>query len=450
MRYKFFTFLSVCCFFIYTSNAQLILPLRERAAVEEEILNDRLDNLLPNLMRKAGIDMWVLVAREYNEDPVASTMLPATWLHARRRTIMVFNDKGAKEGVERLAVARYDIGGVFKGVWNPEKEANQWKRLAELVAEKVPKKIGINVSPLYAHADGLTKAEWDSLMQYLPSTYRKNVVSSEKLAVDWLQIRTERELALYENISRIGHNIIAEAFSEKVIHPGITTTEDVVWWLREKVAGLKLQTWFHPTVDVQRSNTGSGDSERSFAARPGQEVILPGDLLHVDFGITYLRLNTDVQQLAYVLKPGEDEPPAYLTKALAKGNRLQEILTNNFVLNRSGNQVLSETLKQAKSENIVATVYSHPIGYHGHGAGPAIGMWDMQQGVPGTGDYPLQYNTVYAIELNAAVNLPEWNNKEIRVMLEEQGLFNQKGVHFIDGRQKELLLIPRKRGHLSH
>ena len=195
------------------------------------------------------------------------------------------------------------ISGAFLKVHGTlKKETNQWKRLAELVAERAPKKIGINVSPLYAHADGLTKAEWDSLMQYLPSAYRKNVVSSEKLAVDWLQIRTEKELAIYENISRIGHNIIEEAFSEKVIHPGITTTEDVVWWLREKVAGLKLQTWFHPTVDVQRSTARSGDLERSFATRPGQEVILPGDLLHVDFGITYLRLNTDVQQLAYVLK----------------------------------------------------------------------------------------------------------------------------------------------------
>jgi methionine aminopeptidase len=275
-------------------------------------------------------------------------------------------------------------------------------------------------------------------------------VSAEKLAVNWLQVRTEKELMLYENICNIGHSIIAEAFSEKVIQPGITTTEDVVWWLRERVAELKLQTWFHPTVDVQRSNPGAGDSQRSFATQPGKEVIVPGDLLHVDFGISYLGLNTDVQQLAYVLKPGEKEAPKYLRAGLNTANKLQDILTSTFALNKTGNAALKEALAKAKSENIVASIYTHPIGYHGHGAGPAIGMWDMQNGVPGSGDYTLQYNTAYAIELNAKVILPEWNNKEIRFMLEEQAVFTPKGVHYIDGRQKELLLIPKSKAHLSN
>lgn len=426
-----------------------ILPLRERAAIEDALLQERLEKLLPDLMRREGIDMWVIVAREYNEDPVAKTMLPATWLAARRRTIILFHDQGQGKGVEKLAVARYDIGNLMKGAWAPEQEPNQWKRLVQLIQERNPKKIGLNFSSTYAHADGLTKAEYDSLMHYLPETQKKAVVSAERLAVDWLQTRTERELEVYELISRLGHSIIAEGFSESVIQPGVTTTEDVMWWYRERIASLKLEAWFHPTVDVQRANPGSGDSQRSFSQRPGLEVILPGDLLHVDLGITYLGLNTDVQQLAYVLKPGEAEAPEYLRKALATGNRLQDILTSKFKEGKTGNQVLKEALAQAKKEKIVASIYSHPIGYHGHGAGPAIGMWDMQQGVPGTGDYPLRHHTAYAIELNAKVNLPEWNNKEIRVMLEEQAVLTPNGVRYIDGRQKELLLIPRKTTYLK-
>ncbi len=425
----------------------LTLPLKERAALEDEILRDRFENLLPGLMRKEGIDMWVIVAREYNEDPVAETMLPATWLHARRRTILLFSDNG--NAVERLAVARYDIGNLFKGAWDPEKESNQWKRLASLIAERSPKKIGLNISPEFAHADGLTKAEWDSLVSYLPAASKQKLVSAERLAVNWLQVRSEQELSIYEQICRIGHTIIAEGLSEKVIHPGITTTEDVVWWFREKVAARKLQAWFHPTVDIQRAAPGAGDSQRSFARQPDKEVIMPGDLVHVDFGITYLRLNTDVQQIAYVLKPGEQDAPAYLKKALATGNRLQDILASCFALNKTGNQVLRQALAQAKKEGITASIYSHPIGYHGHGAGPAIGMWDMQGGVPGSGDYPLLYNTVYAIELNAKLVLPQWNNKEVRIMLEEQGLFTPEGVRYVDGRQKELLLIPGKAPHTA-
>ncbi len=347
------------------------------------------------------------------------------------------------------AIARYDVGDIFKGSWNPEQQPNQWQRLAEIIQERAPQKIGINISAEFAHADGLTKSEYDSLMQYVPITSRSKVVSAEKLAVDWLQIRTEKELVIYEGIARIAKDIIAEAFSERVIHPGITTTEDIVWWMRERVASLSLDTWFHPTVDVQRSDVNSGDSRRSFATQPDKEIILPGDLVHCDFGISYLGLQTDMQQLAYVLKRGEKNAPEYLIKALEKGNRLQDLLTRQFATDKSGNQALLSALSQAKKEDIKASVYSHPIGYHGHGSGPSIGMWDMQDGVKGSGDYLFQNNTAYAIELNAAVKIPEWNNKEIRIMLEEQGVFTNKGVYYMDGRQKSLMLIPSKSAHLS-
>jgi len=426
-----------------------VLSLKERAAVQDDLLKDRLDNLLPSLMRQEGIDMWLIIGREYNEDPVLATMLPATWLHARRRTILLFTDKGAGKELERIAVVRYNIGNLFTAAWDPEKEPNQWKKLATLIRERAPKKIGLNFSAEFAHADGLTKAEWDSLMKYLPPTQKNKIVSAERLAVNWMQLRTDKELRLYEAICSIGHSIIAEGFSENVIHPGITTTDDVVWWLREKVAALKLQTWFHPTVDVQRDNAGSGDSQSSFATQPDKEVIIPGDLLHVDFGISYLGLQTDVQQLAYVLKPGEKDAPLFLKEALLVGNRLQDILTTSFVLNKIGNEVLKNALSLAKKEGINASIYTHPIGYHGHGAGPAIGMWDMQGGVPGTGDFPLLYNTAYAIELNAKKLIPEWNNKEIRIMLEEQAVFTAEGVRYIDGRQKVLLLIPRSQKYLD-
>jgi Xaa-Pro aminopeptidase len=434
---------------VYCQHIPAIASLREQARVQDEILEERLETLLPALMRKEGIDMWLIIASEYNEDPVAKTMLPSTWLAARRRTMLLFYDRGAQQGIDRLAVARYDVGKLIKGAWNPEEEPNQWKRLATLVKERNPRKIGLNISPQFAHANGLSKSEYDSLMAYLPPAQQQSVVSAEKLAVDWLQLRTPKELDVYEQICRIGHSIIAEGFSETVIHPGITTTEDVVWWYREKIASLKLTAWFQPTVDVQRANPGAGDSERSFATRPAEEVIQPGDLVHVDLGITYLRLNTDVQQLAYVLKPGEQEAPAHLRKALATGNRLQDILTSKFREGKTGNQVLKETHEQARKEGIIASIYSHPIGYHGHGAGPAIGMWDMQQGVPGSGDYPLQYSTVYAIELNAKTTLAAWNNKEIRIMLEEQAVFTPTGVRYLDGRQKDLMLIPRAAKHLA-
>ncbi|MFN8354601.1 MAG: M24 family metallopeptidase [Spirosomataceae bacterium] len=428
---------------VFAQDPNLILSERERSTVVDEILEDRFATLLPKLMRREGIDMWVIISREYNEDPVLKTMLPSTWLSARRRTIMVFFDKGEKEGLERLAIARYDVGNLLKGAWDIDVRPNQWEALVKIIADRNPKKIGLNFSGNYAHADGLTFTEHKEFMAKLPEEFQKRVTSAERLAVGWLETRSEREMAIYPLICRISHQIIQEGLSEKVIHPGITTTDDVVWWYRQRITELGLETWFHPTVDVQRADTENFDHLRTFSKRPNRQVILPGDLLHVDFGITYLRLNTDQQQHAYVLKPNEKDIPEAIKKAFQNGNRLQDILTENFKSGRTGNEILKTSLEQAKKEGINASIYTHPIGSHGHAAGPTIGMWDQQGGVPGPGDYPLFPNTAYSIELNAATDIPEWK-KTIRIMLEEDGYFDASGFRYIDGRQTEIYTIPRK------
>lgn len=426
-----------------TQDIPLILNERERGRVVDEILQDRFDNLLPVLMRKQGIDMWVVISREYNEDPVLKTMLPSTWLSARRRTIMVFFDRGEKEGIEKLAIARYDVGNLLKGAWDIDVRPNQWDALVKIINDRNPKKIGLNFSKDYAHADGLTFTEHKEFTEKLPASLQQRIVSAEKLAVSWLETRTEKEMAIYPLICRISHQIVQEGLSEKVIQPGVTTTEDVVWWYRQRITELGLETWFHPTVDVQRADPENFDHLRTFSKRPDRQVIMPGDLLHVDFGITYLRLNTDQQQHAYVLRPGETEVPASIRQAFRNGNRLQDILTEQFKTGKTGNQMLLAALEQAKKEGITASIYTHPIGVHGHAAGPAIGMWDQQQGVPGTGDYPLLPNTAYSIELNAATEIPEWK-KAVRIMLEEDGYFDGSTFRYIDGRQTEIYTIPRK------
>jgi Xaa-Pro aminopeptidase len=270
--------------------------------------------------------------------------------------------------------------------------------------------------------------------------YADRLVSAEKLAIGWLETRTESEMVLYPQICRIAHKIIAEGFSDRVIQPGVTTTEDLVWWFREKVRELKLQTWFHPSVSIQRADPESFDHLRSFSSRPENNVIQPGDLLHVDFGITYLRLNTDTQQHAYILRNGESDVPDYLKEAFRRGNRLQDIFTNNFKEGRTGNEVLKMSREQAIAEGIKPSIYTHPLGYHGHAAGTTLGMWDAQEGVPVTGDYPLHLNTAYSIELNAATYIEEWG-KEIRIMLEEDAFFDENGVNYMDGRQTEIIVI---------
>jgi len=310
----------------------------------------------------------------------------------------------------------------------------------DIIKTRNPKKIAINTSKDFGHADGLDHTHYAMLMEKLGKELSGRVVSAEPLAVGWMETRTDREMQIYTQLVRISHDIIKEGFSDKVVTPGITTSDDLVWWFRQKVTSLGLTTWFHPSVSIQRSDSLSFEHLRNFSDRPKDDVVRPGDLLHVDFGITYLRLNTDVQQHAYVLLPGEMDAPASIKKAFTNGNRLQDILTSNYKSGRSGNEILLASLNQAKSEGIVPSIYTHPLGFNGHAAGPTIGMWDMQEGVPGSGDYKLYPNTAYSIELNASTDIPEWK-KSIRIMLEEDGFYDGKEFRFIQGRQKELYLL---------
>jgi Xaa-Pro aminopeptidase len=426
-----------------------VLSQKEQAAVIDQWLEERIETLLPDLMDRAGIDMWVIISREYNEDPVIRTFLPATWHAARRRTmLLIYKAPGSKE-VETLAVARYDVGKSFKKAWDPDSQPDQWKALTSLIVEKNPQKIGLNIAKDYGHADGLNVTEYNTLKEYLPQQFHGKITSAQNLAVGWLETRTSSEMATYRHIQAIANDIIQDGLSEKVITPGVTTTEDVQWWYRERIKELKLDTWFHPSVDIQRPDPGSKEHERSFAVKAESQVIMPGDVLHIDFGITYLRLNTDTQQLAYVLKPGENDAPQYLKDAFKVGNRLQDILTSNFVTGRSGNEILRESRKVMEKEGIRGSIYSHPLGFHGHASGPTIGMWDNQGDTPGAGDYPLYPNTVYAIELNAVVFVKEWN-KDVRIMLEEGAFYDGQKVTYLNGRQQDFMIIPRKQDYLKN
>ena len=417
-----------------------ILNERERAQVRDEILKERFNELLPELMDRTGIDMWLIISREYNEDPVMRTMLPAKWLNARRRTIIAFYRDKERDTIEKLAVARYDIGENIASAWSKEEEPEQWKALERIIASRNPSRIGINHSEHFGLADGLVLTDYNELKQALPDSLDQRLVSAEKLSIAWIETRTKREMELFEDLVQITHDIIDEAFSSDVVKPGETTTDDVVWWMRQKVTDLGLETWFHPTVDIQRSDEELKSHIYSFSKGEKNKVILPGDLLHCDFGITYLGLNTDCQQHAYVPKSGETAVPGFLEDAFSKGNRVQDIFTGNFKEGATGNEILLTSLNAGRSEGLRPAIYTHPLGSYGHSAGTTLGMWDSQGGVPFTGDYPLHLNTAYAIELNTTVNVPQWD-KDIRIMLEEAGFFGASGFRYVNGRQEQIKLV---------
>jgi Xaa-Pro aminopeptidase len=430
------------------AQAQMPPPLpslREQDQIRQAWLKRRLERVLPALMRQHGVAMWIVVCREYNEDPAFFSLVSPSVMAARRRTILVFNDLGPEKGVERLALGGGSNGGLYQIYRDPELESRelwgnaQWATLRRLVEERKPATIGVNVSHTHAFADGLSAGEKEQLEKAL-GPWTSRFVRAERLPLDYVSLRVPEMLPHYRHMMRIVHALIARAFSSEVITPGKTTNEDVAWWLRQRVNELGLSEWFPPTVNVQRPSVGA----RSFGATADRTsvVIERGDHLHTDFGIHAMGLATDTQHVGYVLKPGERDAPPGLQRALQNSNRLQDLLLERMRPGRSGNEVLLDTLQAMKAAGIDGTVYTHPIGDHGHGAGPIIGLWDRQEPIPGRGDVPLLPSTWFSIELQATTPLPEWNGQPLRSAQEEDVVLGEDGrVAWVLERQTRYHLV---------
>jgi hypothetical protein len=418
-----------------------VLPLRRQTEVTNGWLEARLRTVLPEVMRREGFDLWIVVAREYNEDPVLMSLLPAPMMSARRRTMLVFH--APEDGAfEAMAIANAGIGldGYYQPMWDKSRTAeakeDQWQCLRRVVAERDPRRIGIDVASDFAFGDGLTYTEHEALRSSLGEDLWARTASAERLAVGWLERRSGGEIDAAGGINQISHGIIAEGFSSRVVHPGVTTAVDVAWWMRQRAADLGLRCWFQPTVSIQRRGVHLGDIGSS-----PEEIIRPGDLLHCDFGLHYLGLATDTQQNAYVLRLGEEAPPAGLAHALALANRQQDLLAAEMVAGRTGNEILAGVLAAMAAEGLEGRMYTHPIGFHGHGAGPVIGLYDQQGGVPGRGDLPLHDDTLHSFEMYAEVPVPEWDEQRVKLASEQIVAFTKRRIHFLGGRQTELHLI---------
>jgi Xaa-Pro aminopeptidase len=430
--------------------------LREQAALQQEWLRKRVDSILPTLMRNHEIDMWVVPMREYNEDPVFVAVVAPETFAARRRTIYVFFDKCAADArppsaacVERLALGGTSQGGVFEALRSTKKAAGdvgrgqqaelwgdeQWQVLGTVIAERNPRVIGINRSTVFAFSDGLSSGELKGMSAALGEKWTSRFKDAEALPLEFLAARLPEEEAFFRRMQELVWSMTEEMFSSKAITPGSTRTSDLVWWWRQRVNDLGLGTWFQPSVDVQRQ----GVTAEKLGTDP---IIERGDLLHCDVGITVARLNTDTQHLAYVLRQDQTDAPEGLRRALANSNALQDIVLEEIRPGRSGNEILAVSRERMKEKGIEGTVYSHAIGFHGHGAGPLIGLWDYQDGVPGRGDAKVIPGMWWSIELQTTTPVPEWGGQPVRMAQEEDAIIGADGkIRWALRRQDKLFLV---------
>ena len=413
-----------------------ILPVREQARVVNDILLKRFDTLLPKIMREADIDAWLIVCHEDNHDPVFRTMIPwQSWTPILQ--ILAFFNPGGGQPIERINLSRTSMRGLMITVdWTPESGEDQWKVLRGLLDERKPKKIGINTSDTIWAADGLTASLKDKLIDCMGSDHATKLTSAEQLCIRWLETRLPEELTLYDHACAVGRHIIATCFSRHVVTPGVTTTDDLVWAYWQQATDLGLQPSFTPYFRIFRS---PADTKLWPTDDP---IIRPGDMLHCDVGVHYLRLITDHQELAYVLRPDETEAPAGLRKGMAESNRLQDIFTSAWGFGKSGNEILANALERASDAGIQnPKIYSHSVGHYLHEPGPLMGLPWEQGNIPGRGDVLMHPDTVYTVELSTELEIPEWGGQPVRFMLEQDAAITKEGVSYLAGRQTEFHLM---------
>jgi hypothetical protein len=409
--------------------------VREQARVIREVLQKRLETVLPVAMREAGFDMWVILCQEDAPDPVfASMMAMDAWCPILQ--MLVLSDRGADKGVERISIAMTNTGGLFEQPWKGHNEAEQWPLLARIVEERDPRRIGINIGRVQWAAGGLTHNLHEQLVQALPGKYVERLASAEPMATRWLATLTDEEVKLYEQVVAVARQIMAHCYSPKTVVPGETTPEDLEWHYWQRAADLGLPVSFKPFFNRVRRDTMKkefGDDDRA---------IRPGDLVHSDCGIRYLRLNTDHQQWAYVRRPGETDAPEGLRRLLAEANRLQDIFRAQFREGLTGNELLAGILARAREAGVPEpAVYSHSLGLLLHEPGPLIGLPWEQQCCPGRGDVALRPNQAFTMELSVADAVAEWDGQKVRLSIEEDVVFTRDGCRIIGDRQTAFYLV---------
>lgn len=401
--------------------------------IRDQWLNLRLDTILKEAMKKADIPMWIAISKEYNEDPVVESLTPTAHDSSRRLSIFVFVLNKKSNQVERYLIGSPHpaLSGLYESIWNRGEET-QWERLKKLVEEKQPAKIGINQSQNIAVADGLTHSFYKVLSNELGADWSAKFVSAEHIVIHWFLKQSNDQMMTYPFLADLTNNLAKTALSNEVIYPGITTTTEVVEWIRQRILDLGIKTSFYTTVDIQRKGS---KIDRIF-----ETTIVPGDIVHLDFGIEYLGLSTDTQQLAYVLKKGETQPPDGLLAAFKQALLMEDIVMENMKPGKTGNEVFEASMEEAKKKSLQAMLYSHPVGAHCHEAGPSIGQYDLQGKIPFRGDLEIVSNSAYALEFNIKALIPEWGN-ETYIYLEQPIAVYEDGADYLTPRQETFYLI---------
>lgn len=417
-------------------DKSVVLPVRRQAEWYDSMLKTRLNQILPEAMRRADLDMWLILCQEDDYDPIFNTMIRfRTW--APILQMLIFVRSRADGTVRRINLSMTDLGDLYERPWKGTDPREQWKLLGELVRQVNPQRIGINTGEVQWMAGGLTHNLYQQLLQTLPTEYHSRLVSAEEAAVYWGMTLCKEEIDAYSHVITLTKDIIADCYRDKKVIAGLTTLDDLRWNFWQDVSDCGLQNSFVPFFNVVRYDRIS--RVRSIS----DGVILPGDVIHCDVGLRYLGLCSDLQEWAYVRRPGEKMVPEGLQRMFTRINKLQTIFMSEFKQGLDGNTLLNNILTHARNDGIPSPrVYSHSLGRFLHEPGPLIGLPWEQKHNPGRGEVKLDYNSVFTMELSVTDAIPEWDG-EVLTMSEEQDVCftEQRGCFPLAPLQTEFFMI---------
>ena len=411
----------------------------QRLMHEWDVKLEKMELHLQNSMRRAGVDMWIIMSREFNVDPILQMFgdygISGWYGH---RNAYIFFDPGKNKPLERTLIGTHQSGRMvefFPTIISYGEEGLK-PHLSKYINKRKPKKIAINRSRTVSMSDGITVEMLAFLEDAIGPKYSSRLTSSQDLIFDYINHRTAAELEIETNASHRTWYILRRAFSNEVVTPGKTKLMDIYGFILQEWQDQDLEFNFSPGITIYRKgvNGGIDDTENP--------IVEPGDILHVDFGVRLMGLVTDQQHVAYVLRKNENEPPMGLQKLFKQSVIVGDFFAEELQAGKIGSDVKTTIEKRAAKQGIKASIYGHTQGNWVHGAG-ARAVFDWPDRYGDFAREPVRPNEFWSIEYNVQGKVPEWNNQVVTIPREEDAVIKPDGskARFIVGPQKELWLI---------
>lgn len=412
----------------------------ESYSLWQSIRKERIEKLLPAAMNEAGIDSWIVICRENNNDPLA---IHVGGENAGGTAAFLFFLRGDK--VHSVAIspsgearALKDVG-LQNEVMEIERGSNVWNEVKKLIEKFNPVKIGINNSERNL-SDGLSYTQRVEMEKELGAEISAKFVSADPIVVNWLSVKLPAEIDIMRKAARLTEQIQIEAY--KTVIPGKTKDADVARYIKKRMKELGVEDAWQPD---QNPNVNSGvDRGHSHST---DKVIQPGDIIQTDHGIkVYGVWVTDIQRFAYVLKPGEKVAPPEVQKRWENAKRGSRIVVETMKPGIEGFYVDKAQRDWMKQQGSLPVMWStgHPVGYVAHDVGPSLGGAQRSDKPSGSSAFKLKPGQVFAYDGFFCWYIDDTKTETKTISVEEMAVVTETGAEYLILPQEELILIPYK------